>query len=135
MWLLKQGLRLKKVVLELGGSDPYLILADADLEQAAEQCVVSRLSNAGQICISAKRIIVVEQVKDEFIRLVLEKSKSYISGDPLDPRTKLGPLAREDLRKPIASTSAALHSSWGQMSFRRYPSRRKRLLLSCHYFK
>jgi succinate-semialdehyde dehydrogenase/glutarate-semialdehyde dehydrogenase len=95
------GHALKKVVLELGGSDPYLILEDADLELAATQCVQSRLSNAGQICISAKRIIVIEKIKKAFEVLVLEKAKKYITGNPLEESTILGPMAREDLRKQI----------------------------------
>jgi succinate-semialdehyde dehydrogenase/glutarate-semialdehyde dehydrogenase len=90
---------MKKVVLELGGSDPYLILADADLELAAEECVKSRLNNAGQVCISAKRLIVHESVKAEFEKLVLEKAKKYVGGDPLNPETNLGPMARQDLRQ------------------------------------
>ena len=92
---------LKKVVLELGGSDPYVILADADLEHAAEQCILSRLNNAGQVCISAKRIIVVEEIKDQFEALILEKAKRYVAGDPTDSQTTLGPMARTDLRDQL----------------------------------
>ena len=95
------GAALKKVVLELGGSDPYIILEDADLNNAAEQCVKSRLNNAGQVCIAAKRIIVVEKIKKEFERLVIEKAKKYIMGDPLSPDTLLGPMARSDLRDTL----------------------------------
>ncbi len=97
------GAALKKVVLELGGSDPYIILEDADLELAAEQCVLSRLSNAGQVCIAAKRMIVVEKVKQAFEALVLEKAKTYIAGSPHDVATKLGPMARDDLRMKLKS--------------------------------
>jgi succinate-semialdehyde dehydrogenase/glutarate-semialdehyde dehydrogenase len=92
------GAALKKVVLELGGSDPYVILEDADLERAAEQCVLSRFSNAGQVCIAAKRIIVVECVQPAFEALVLKKAQTYTFGDPHDSNTALGPMAREDLR-------------------------------------
>ena len=92
------GAALKKVVLELGGSDPYVILEDADLDLAAEQCVLSRLSNAGQVCIAAKRMIVVKNVKAAFEALVIEKSQRYVMGDPLEHQTLLGPMAREDLR-------------------------------------
>nr|MCH9769648.1 aldehyde dehydrogenase family protein [Gammaproteobacteria bacterium] len=92
---------LKKVVLELGGSDPYLILADADLELAAETCVNSRLSASGQICISPKRLIVVSEIFDEFSKLVLEKAQTFKHGDPMNPESKLGPIAREDLRKMV----------------------------------
>lgn len=92
------GANLKKTVLELGGSDPYLILADADLERAAEICVASRLINSGQSCIAAKRFLVVADVREEFERLFVEKMKSKFLGDPLEPGTEVGPLAREDLR-------------------------------------
>ncbi|MCX7115042.1 MAG: NAD-dependent succinate-semialdehyde dehydrogenase [Gammaproteobacteria bacterium] len=95
------GAALKKVVLELGGSDPYVILDDADIELAAEQCVLSRLSNAGQVCIAAKRMIVVESVKEAFTARVLEKAQSYVMGDPHLLETKLGPMAREDLRTKL----------------------------------
>ena len=92
------GAVLKKVVLELGGSDPYVILADADLELAADQGVMSRLNNAGQVCIAAKRMIVVEEVRAAFEALVLDRAKRYVMGDPTDMNTTLGPMAREDLR-------------------------------------
>lgn len=95
------GAALKKVVLELGGSDPYVILEDACLELAAEQCVLSRLNNAGQVCIAAKRMIVVKSVKSAFEALVLEKAKTYIMGDPQDSKTTLGPMARDDLRAKL----------------------------------
>ncbi len=95
------GDALKKVVLELGGSDPYVILEDADLEAAAEQCVLSRFNNCGQVCIAAKRIIVVDKVKSTFENLVIEKAKKYVAGNPLDQQTMLGPMARADLRKKI----------------------------------
>ena len=95
------GAALKKVVLELGGSDPYVILEDASLSQAAEQCVTSRLNNAGQVCIAAKRIIVVEKIREAFEAKILEKVKQYIMGSPLDSKTTLGPMAREDLREKL----------------------------------
>lgn len=92
---------LKKVVLELGGSDPYIILEDADLDQAAEQCVNSRLSNSGQVCIAAKRLIVVDSVRDQFERKVIEKAKQFKVGDPFDEAIQMGPLARDDLREAV----------------------------------
>jgi len=95
------GKALKKVVLELGGSDPYIILEDADLELAATQCVLSRLGNAGQVCIAAKRIIVVESVKPAFEALLLQKAKTYEMVDPLNEKTILGPMARDDLRNKL----------------------------------
>ena len=95
------GANLKKTVLELGGSDPYLILADADLEKAAEICAKSRLINSGQSCIAAKRFLVVESVREKFEKLLVEKMKSQFLGDPLEPGTEVGPLAREDLRDEV----------------------------------
>lgn len=93
---------LKKLVLELGGSDPYVILEDANIEHAAEQCITSRLGiNAGQSCISAKRLIVVEKIRKDFEELILEKAKNYQIGDPMDPKINMGPLARKDLRDKL----------------------------------
>jgi succinate-semialdehyde dehydrogenase/glutarate-semialdehyde dehydrogenase len=92
---------LKKVMLELGGSDPYLILADANLEQAVEACLFSRLNNAGQVCIAAKRIILVPEVAERFKQLLLEKVALYSLGNPQLATTKLGPMARKDLRDTV----------------------------------
>lgn len=92
---------IKKVVLELGGSDPYLVLADADLAKAAKTCVASRLNNSGQVCIAAKRIIVVDAVMAAYEKLVLAELENYRMGDPTQPETNLGPLARADLRETV----------------------------------
>jgi succinate-semialdehyde dehydrogenase / glutarate-semialdehyde dehydrogenase len=92
------GKHLKKSVLELGGSDPYIILADANLEEAAAICVKARLLNAGQSCISAKRFIIEAPVYDAFQNLVIEKMSRAVMGDPMDVATDLGPLARNNLR-------------------------------------
>lgn len=89
---------LKKCVLELGGSDPYIILEDADIALAAKICTQGRLANAGQVCIAPKRLIIVDAVYDAFRATVLEHAKAYIAGDPLKEETVLGPMAREDLR-------------------------------------
>ena len=97
----KAGKMLKKTVLELGGSDPYLILEDADLEQAAATCATSRLINAGQSCISAKRFIVVEPVRERFEALFVEHMRAKKMGDPLDEGSDLGPQARVDLRDEL----------------------------------
>jgi succinate-semialdehyde dehydrogenase/glutarate-semialdehyde dehydrogenase len=92
------GRAIKKSVLELGGSDPYLILSDADLDLAAAKCVQSRLNNCGQTCISAKRFIVQQEVLEPFTeKLLVEMAKRRI-GDPEDEAHTLGPMAREDLR-------------------------------------
>lgn len=97
----KAGAMLKKSVLELGGSDPYIILADADLEQATEACVTSRLINSGQSCIAAKRFIVVDSVADEFEHRFVEKMKTRKMGDPLNEDNDIGPQARIDLRDEL----------------------------------
>jgi succinate-semialdehyde dehydrogenase/glutarate-semialdehyde dehydrogenase len=91
------GRALKKSVLELGGSDPFVVLADADVATAAEHAAKSRLMCAGQTCIAAKRVIVHEDVADEFQRLFVDAISSATVGDPLAEGTKVGPLARADL--------------------------------------
>lgn len=95
------GEYLKKTVLELGGSDAYIILEDADLAQAAKLCVKSRLLNNAQSCIGAKRFIAVESVYEEFKNLVIKEMKGRTMGDPLDENTDLGPMARVDLRNEL----------------------------------
>lgn len=95
------GSLLKKSVLELGGSDPYVVLADADLEKAAQACVNSRLINNGQSCIAAKRFILVKEIEEEFLRLFKAKMEQKKYGDPFDPTSDLGPMARADLRDEL----------------------------------
>jgi succinate-semialdehyde dehydrogenase/glutarate-semialdehyde dehydrogenase len=101
----KAGQCLKKSVLELGGSDPYIILADANLEEAAELCVKSRLINAGQSCIAAKRFIVVDKVYDKFLEIFTNKMKQIKFGDPNDEAINIGPLSsiksRDNLHKQV----------------------------------
>ncbi len=92
------GSRLKKCVLELGGSDPYVVLEDADLDMAVEACATSRLINSGQSCIAAKRFLVVEPLRPEFERRLVERMRPVCVGDPMEPGTEVGPLARADLR-------------------------------------
>ncbi len=95
------GKLLKKAVLELGGSDPYLILEDADLGKAVNLCVTSRLINAGQSCVAAKRFLVVESRVEEFERLFVERMRAAKMGDPMDESTEVGPQARHDLRDEL----------------------------------
>jgi succinate-semialdehyde dehydrogenase / glutarate-semialdehyde dehydrogenase len=95
------GSVLKKSVLELGGSDPYIVLEDADLDKAAEICVNSRLINSGQSCIAAKRFIIVNQVYRTFEELFAEKMNAKVMGDPMKEYTDVGPQAREDLRADL----------------------------------
>jgi succinate-semialdehyde dehydrogenase/glutarate-semialdehyde dehydrogenase len=92
---------LKKTVLELGGSDAYIVLEDAELDHAARALVAGRLLNAGQSCISAKRLIVMSSVLEAFQKKVLQEMKQYTPSDPLDKKTKMGPMARIDLRDQV----------------------------------
>ena len=91
------GAALKKSVLELGGSDPYLVLEDADIMQAARLCAAGRLQNAGQSCIGAKRFIVMDAVYDEFKAEFVTQMQTAAFGNPQDGKTVIGPLARKDL--------------------------------------
>ncbi len=95
------GAALKKTVLELGGSDPYLVLPDANIEEAARLCVAGRLLNAGQSCIGAKRFIIHEAVYDQFRDLFIRYMLEARYGDPNDGGTAIGPLARHDLRDDL----------------------------------
>jgi len=95
------GQHLKPCVLELGGSDPYVVLEDADVAAAADVCVTSRLINSGQSCIAAKRFIVVESVRDEFEAAVVRRMAAVTWGDPTEPGIDIGPLARTDLRDSL----------------------------------
>jgi len=97
----KAGRALKKSVLELGGSDPYIVLGDADLALAVEQCIAARLLNCGQSCIAAKRFIVHTSVMKQFEALFLHRMKSAVVGDPFDAAVEVGPIARVDLRQQL----------------------------------
>lgn len=96
------GRHLKKVVLELGGSDPFIVLADADVERAAAMAVSARTVNSGQSCIAAKRFIVVDAVYDRFIDLFAQGMRALVVGDPRDERTQVGPIATESVRDGLA---------------------------------
>ncbi len=95
------GKYLKKTVLELGGSDPYLILEDAELGSAVEACIAGRLLNAGQSCIGAKRFIAVDSVYDRFEEMFSAKMREATFGDPFDDNVTFGPLARNNLREEL----------------------------------
>lgn len=95
------GRAAKPSVLELGGSDPFVVLADADVEAAAAAGVRARFHNAGQSCVCAKRFVVHEAVADEFTRLFVEGARALVVGDPTDSATAMGPLARPDLRDAL----------------------------------
>jgi len=91
------GRRIKKVVLELGGSDPYIVLDDADVEKAGRTAANARMVNTGQSCIAAKRFIVMESVADEFVRHFLARLREMKLGDPMDETTDIGTVARKDI--------------------------------------
>ncbi len=95
------GHSLKKSVLELGGSDAFMVLADADLDEAATIGVASRYLNCGQSCIASKRFIVVEDIADDFLKRFKEKAGILSMGNPADENTTLGPMARQDLRDEL----------------------------------
>jgi succinate-semialdehyde dehydrogenase/glutarate-semialdehyde dehydrogenase len=97
----RAGREIKKTVLELGGSDPFIVLADADLGQAAKVAADARLINSGQSCIAAKRFIVVEPVREEFVKRFAAELRARRMGDPLARDTDVGPQARRDLRDEL----------------------------------
>jgi succinate-semialdehyde dehydrogenase / glutarate-semialdehyde dehydrogenase len=103
--------RLKKSVLELGGSDPYVVLEDADIAKAAKICATARMVNAGQSCIAGKRFIVVEKVRDHFEKAFVEAMNAFQMGDPRDDKTKFGPMysvgGRDELHELVGRSLAA----------------------------
>lgn len=102
------GKALKKSVLELGGSDPFIVLDDADINKTVDSAVWGKMNNTGQCCVAAKRFIVMDNVADEFIKKFSEKLSVLKAGDPLDEKTTLGPLSSEgaavQLQKQIDET-------------------------------
>jgi acyl-CoA reductase-like NAD-dependent aldehyde dehydrogenase len=95
------GENLKKCVLELGGSDAFVVLADANLEAAAKTAVTARFQNNGESCIAAKRFIVEDSVYDEFLARFAELTAAQVVGDPMEEGVQLGPCARADLRQSV----------------------------------
>jgi len=95
------GAALKKTVLELGGSDPFIVLADADLDEAVKSAVTGRYQNTGQVCMAAKRFIIEASIADQFEKRFVDAVKSLKIGDPLDEQTFIGPMARADLRDEL----------------------------------
>ncbi len=104
------GKQIKKVVLELGGSDPFIVLDTADIEAAAATAVTARLLNNGQTCIAAKRFIVMETVADQFEQLLVAKFQALRVGDPLDETVDIGlwPRYRSSRKLPIKSKKPSL---------------------------
>ena len=112
------GQSLKKSVLELGGSDPFIVLADADLEAAVETAVQARIINNGQSCIAAKRFIVSEEIAEDFETRFIGRMEALKTGDPMDPNTDVGPLATSSIRAELheqvtATVAAGAHLSVG----------------------
>jgi succinate-semialdehyde dehydrogenase len=95
------GRNLKKSLLELGGSDPFIVLADADLDAAVAAAITARFQNCGQVCIAAKRIIVERAIADDFITGFVAAARQIKVGDPLDPETQMGPMSRKRLRAEV----------------------------------
>ena len=95
------GRHLKKSVLELGGSDPYLVLEDADLDHAAKTCAAARMVNAGQSCIAAKRFLVADAIHDAFVERLRHELSGFEPSDPFEHATKLGPMAKAGLRDEL----------------------------------
>lgn len=111
------GKHLKKTVMELGGSDPCIVLKDADLQLAVQKAAKSRLINSGQSCIAAKRFIVEEAVYDEFRNLFIQELQSYSVGDPGLDSSQIGPLARLDLKKELHRQVAETIERGGTLLF------------------
>jgi succinate-semialdehyde dehydrogenase/glutarate-semialdehyde dehydrogenase len=97
----KAGAALKKTVMELGSNDAYVVLEDADLEHAVKMCVMGRIYNNGETCVAAKRFVVVAKVYDAFRDAFVEQMKKMTYGDPTEKETRIGPMAREDLRDTL----------------------------------
>jgi succinate-semialdehyde dehydrogenase len=95
------GRAMKKSLLELGGSDPFIVLADADIDKAVEVGIEARFQNAGQVCLAAKRFILERPIAEEFARKFVSAAAKIKTGDPLDETTRIGPVAREDLRAGV----------------------------------
>ncbi|MDR5809168.1 NAD-dependent succinate-semialdehyde dehydrogenase [Caballeronia sp. LZ019] len=95
------GRALKKTLLELGGADAFIVLADANIDLAVKAAIEARFQNAGQVCLAAKRFIVERPVAEEFTRKFVEAARQVIAGDPRDPASTIGPMARADLRDEL----------------------------------
>lgn len=106
------GKHLKKSVMELGGNDPFIVLEDADLEQAAKDAVRGRCANAGQVCFSPKRYVLVGRTYEAFRTKLIENLKKVVVGDPMDEKTTMGPLARKDLNDILNHQIRDMPRSW-----------------------
>lgn len=111
------GKNIKKTVLELGGSDPLIVLPDADMKKAAATALQSRMQNAGQSCIGAKRFIVLKDAMNDFMEEVNEQVKNFVQGNPFDPSIKTGPMARMDLVETLEKQMNESIASGAHLSF------------------
>src|SRR3954449_11098535 len=118
------GKQIKKAVLELGGSDPFIVMPSADLETAARTAVKARTINNGQSCIAAKRFIVAESIADEFERRLVAGMEALVVGDPMDPATDVGPLANEAQVKALADQVARSVAAGARLLTGGYPLKR-----------
>jgi len=115
------GKHIKKTVLELGGSDPFIVLASADVEAAAATATTARMLNNGQSCIAAKRFIIEEAIADQFEKLLLDKFLALKVGDPMQPETDLGPLATPDILQDLDQQVQVAKNSGGKVLTGGYP--------------
>lgn len=116
------SLHLKKSVLELGGSDPYIVLDDADVSAAAQMCVRARFINSGQSCVAAKRFLIHQSVYEEFKNKTIENVRKLRMGDPLEEVTDIGPLAEDRLRSVVVNQIEQSLQMGAQMAFGGLPS-------------
>ncbi|QNE32841.1 NAD-dependent succinate-semialdehyde dehydrogenase [Sphingomonas sp. NBWT7] len=111
------GAALKKVVLELGGSDPFVVMPSADLDLAAKTAVTARIQNTGQSCICAKRMIVHADVYDAFLERFSAGMKAVVAGDPMDGASDMGPLSSEEQRQTVVDQLAQIEAAGGRLLF------------------
>ena len=111
------GRNLKKVVLELGGSDPFIVMPSADLDEAVKQAVTARVQNTGQSCICAKRMIVHSDIYDAFLDRFSTAMRAVKAGDPMDAATDMGPLSSEEQRRTTLEQLAAIQAAGGKLLF------------------
>ena len=111
------GRALKKVVLELGGSDPFIVMPSADIDQAAKTAVKARIQNSGQSCICAKRMIVHADVYDDFLARFSDGMKAVKAGDPMDEDTDMGPLSSEEQRQTVVGQLDQITAAGGRLLF------------------
>jgi len=109
------GRSIKKIVLELGGNDPFIVLKDADINYTCDKGINSRFRNCGQSCIAAKRFIVHKDIKNEFKNKFIELTQKLVVGDPMDEKTNIGPLARSDLRDNLENQIKQIIKSGGKI--------------------